>query len=431
MKTHAIRFTLLLVMILFGGATLFAQPGEKLIKVVVAPNHADWVYKTGEKVSFDITVTKNSIPMKGVEIRYEVSEDMMDPLKSETKTLDKGTFTVNAGSMKKPGFLRCRVWAKYDGKEYPGLATAAVNPELIQPTTKLPADFVQYWDNAKKEAAKIPMDTRMTLIPEKCTEKVNVYQVSVQNYEWGARLYGIVCIPKGEGKYPAVLKVPGAGIRPYGGDVWNAERGYITFEIGIHGIPVDLPANVYQNLSAGALRSYNNFNLEDKDKYYYKRVYLGCVRAVDFIYSLPQFDGNNLVVQGGSQGGALSIVAAGLDSRIKGLAAFYPALCDLTGYLNGRAGGWPHMFKDPSNNIPAKIETSYYYDVVNFARQIKVPGFYSLGYNDMVCPPTSMFSALNMITAPKDYLIVEEIGHYTYPEQWEKAWEWIDKLIKK
>ncbi|MDD4514720.1 acetylxylan esterase [Massilibacteroides sp.] len=418
-------------MILFGGATLFAQPGEKLIKVVVAPNHADWVYKTGEKVSFDITVTKNSIPMKGVEIRYEVSEDMMDPLKSETKTLDKGTFTVNAGSMKKPGFLRCRVWAKYDGKEYPGLATAAVNPELIQPTTKLPADFVQYWDNAKKEAAKIPMDTRMTLIPEKCTEKVNVYQVSVQNYEWGARLYGIVCIPKGEGKYPAVLKVPGAGIRPYGGDVWNAERGYITFEIGIHGIPVDLPANVYQNLSAGALRSYNNFNLEDKDKYYYKRVYLGCVRAVDFIYSLPQFDGNNLVVQGGSQGGALSIVAAGLDSRIKGLAAFYPALCDLTGYLNGRAGGWPHMFKDPSNNIPAKIETSYYYDVVNFARQIKVPGFYSLGYNDMVCPPTSMFSALNMITAPKDYLIVEEIGHYTYPEQWEKAWEWIDKLIKK
>lgn len=431
MKTHAIRFSLLLLMAVFCGGALFAQPGEKLIKVIVAPNHTDWVYKTGEKVSFDITVTKNSIPLKGVEIRYEVSEDMMDPLKSETKTLDKGTFTVNAGSMNKPGFLRCRVWAKYEGKEYPGLATAAINPELIQPTAKLPSDFVQFWDNAKNEAAKIPMDTRMTLIPERCTEKVDVYQVSVQNYEPGARLYGIVCIPKAAGKYPAVLKVPGAGIRPYSGDVSNAERGYITFEIGIHGIPVDLPAGVYQNLSAGALRSYNNFNLENKDKYYYKRVYLGCVRAVDFIYSLPQFDGNNLVVQGGSQGGALSIVAAGLDSRIKGLAAFYPALCDLTGYLNGRAGGWPHMFKDKSNNTPDKIETSYYYDVVNFARQIKVPGFYSLGYNDMVCPPTSMYSALNMIKAPKDYLIVEEIGHYTYPEQWEAAWIWIDKLIKK
>jgi cephalosporin-C deacetylase len=431
MKTHKFRFLLFALMVLVGGEWVNAQPAERLIKVVVAPNHVDWVYKTGEKVSFDITVTKNSIPLKGVEIRYEVSEDMMEPIKSEMKTLDKGTLTVNAGSMGKPGFLRFRVWAKYEGKEYPGLATAAVSPEAIQPTTKLPADFIQYWENAKAELAKIPMDTRMTLMPERCTEKVDVYQVNIQNYEPGARLYGIVCIPKGNGKYPAVLKVPGAGIRPYYGDVANAERGYITFEIGIHGIPVDLPTVVYTNLSAGALRNYNNFNLDDKDKYYYKRVYLGCVRAVDFIYSLSQFDGNNLVVQGGSQGGALSIVAAGLDSRIKGLTAFYPALCDLTGYLHGRAGGWPHMFKDKANQVPAKIETSYYYDVVNFARQIKVPGFYSLGYNDMVCPPTSMFSALNVITATKDLEIVEEIGHYTYPEQWEKAWTWIDQLVKK
>ncbi|MDD2437818.1 MAG: acetylxylan esterase [Massilibacteroides sp.] len=416
---------------MFCSGTLFAQPAEKLIKVIVAPNHADWVYKTGEKITFDVTVTKNSIPLKSVEVRYEIAEDMMDPLQMETKTLDKGTFTIQAGSMDKPGFLRCRVWAKYAGKEYPGLATAAVSPELIRPTVKLPADFTEFWDNAKKEAATIAMDTRMTLIPERCTEKVEVYHVSIQNYQPGTRLYGIVCIPKGGGKHPAVLKVPGAGIRPYYGDVANAERGYITFEIGIHGIPVNLPVGVYDDLRNGALRGYNNFNLENRDQYYYKRVYLGCVRAVDFIYSLPQFDGNNLVVQGGSQGGALSIVAAGLDSRIKGLTAFYPALCDLTGYLHGRAGGWPHMFKDPTNNTPTKIETASYYDVVNFARQIKVPGFYSYGYNDMVCPPTSMSSAFNVIAAPKDFEVVEEIGHYAYPEQWEKAWQWIDKLIKK
>lgn len=65
------------------------------------------------------------------------------------------------------------------------------------------------------------------------------------------------------------------------------------------------------------------------DHYYYKRVYMGCVRAVDFIYSLPEFDGKNLAVNGGSQGGALSIITAGLDNRIKYLAAFYPALSDL------------------------------------------------------------------------------------------------------
>ncbi|MCS2959222.1 acetylxylan esterase [Bacteroides salyersiae] len=75
-----------------------------------------------------------------------------------------------------------------------------------------------------------------------------------------------------------------------------------------------------------------------------------------------------------ARGGALAIVTAGLDTRVKALVAFYPALCDLTGYLHGRAGGWPAMFAPQNqnlNNKPEKVATSRYYDVVNFARFIK------------------------------------------------------------
>ena len=100
---------------------------------------------------------------------------------------------------------------------------------------------------------------------------------------------------------------------------------------------------------------------------------------------------------------------------------YNPALSDLTGYLHGRAGGWPHMFNDSTHNTPAKIETSKYYDVVNFARHLTVPGFYSWGFNDVVCPPTSMYAAYNVITAPRTLFLAEETGHWTYPEQWEKA----------
>jgi cephalosporin-C deacetylase-like acetyl esterase len=159
---------------------------------------------------------------------------------------------------------------------------------------------------------------------------------------------------------------------------------------------------------------------------------MGCVRSIDFIFSLPEFDGKTLAVTGGSQGGALSIVTAGLDNRVKYLAAFYPALCDLTGYLNGRAGGWPHMFNDYNkafNVKKDKIETSKYYDVVNFARLVKVPGFYSWGYNDVTCPPTSMYSAYNVITAPKSLFLAQETGHWTYPEQDEKARQWLLKEL--
>jgi cephalosporin-C deacetylase-like acetyl esterase len=113
-----------------------------------------------------------------------------------------------------------------------------------------------------------------------------VYHVNIQNYK-NARLYGILCVPKKEGKYPALLQVPGAGIRPYSGDVGRAEKGFITLQIGIHGIPVTMEKEVYDHLSAGALAGYPAFNLDNRDQYYYKRVYLGCVRAVDFLLSLP------------------------------------------------------------------------------------------------------------------------------------------------
>ncbi|WP_138989818.1 acetylxylan esterase [Larkinella sp. C7] len=409
-----------------------AQPAERPIKIVVAPDHTDWLYRPGESVKFTISVLQYGNPVKGAKIRYEIGPEKMEPTKQETVTLANGTTIVDGGTMKTPGFLRCIATTEINGKTYRNLATAGFNPLQVVPTVENPADFKMFWDSAKAELSRIPLDARMTLLPERCTEKVNVYQVNIQNYA-NSRLYGILCVPKQDGKYPALLRVPGAGIRPYNGNIADAEKGIITLEIGIHGIPVNLDPAVYLNLSAGGLGGYQNFNLDDRDRYYYKRVYLGCVRANDFLVSLPQYDGSNLAVTGGSQGGALSITTAGLDSRVKWLGAYYPALSDVTGYLKGRAGGWPHLFYGKAlafNNTPAKIKTVGYYDVVNFARLIKVPGYYSWGFNDETCPPTSMYASYNVISAPKQLKLYEDTGHWTYPEQTELMTTWLVQQLK-
>ncbi|MEP7372213.1 MAG: acetylxylan esterase [Chitinophagaceae bacterium] len=410
-----------------------AQPMEQFIKVIVAPDHTDWTYTPGEKVKFNITILQNGNALKNAAVKYEVGPEKMDPVKKDSLVLANGTLLVDGGTMKTPGFLRCIATVTVNDKSYRGLGTAGFSPLQIEPAITNPDGFTNFWEQAKADLAKIPLDARMTLMPERCTENVNVYHVNLQNYRVGTRLYGILCVPKKEGKYPAILQVPGAGVRPYNGDIANAEKGFITFQIGIHGIPVNMDVSVYNNLGAGALAGYWNYNLDDKDRYYYKRVYLGCVRANDFIVSLPQYDGTNLGVTGGSQGGALSIVTAALDPRVKYLASFYPALSDLTGYLKGRAGGWPHLFNKDNlafNNTKEKIETAGYYDVVNFARRVKVPGMYSMGFNDETCPPTSMYAAYNVITAPRELFTVQETGHWTYPEQNEKLTNWLVGKLK-
>jgi cephalosporin-C deacetylase-like acetyl esterase len=410
-----------------------AQPAEKIIKVAVSPDHADWTYRIGEKPRFNISITRNNEPVKDIKVWYEIGPEKMAPLVVDSGVFAAGSMAVEGPAMKVPGFLRCTARVRWEGKEYVSLATAGFEPDHLRPTVEEPTDFDAFWNNAKAANAKIALDVKMTLLPERCTDKVNVYHVSMQHFGPGYHEYGVLCVPKKEGKYPAVLKVPAAGARAYGGDIALAEQGVITFEAGIHGVSVIMDPSVYADMIRTTISNYWNTNLDDRDNYYYKRVYLGCVRAIDLIYSLSSFDGSNLAVSGVSQGGALAIITAALDNRVKWLVSFFPALCDQTGYLHGRAGGWPHLFAPANqayNNKKDKIATSAYYDVVNFAKRVKAPGFYSWGYNDETCPPTSMFTAYDQIKAMKELFLVPETGHWNYPEQASKANDWLLQKLK-
>lgn len=414
-----------------------AQARVANIQVRVAPDRVDWTYAPGEIARFHVSVTADRKPLVGAKVTYSVGPETL-PAEDKSAVVPAEGFIIDGGTLTEPGFLRCIVAITVAGKTYRTVATAGFSPEKIQPTQAEPADFDTFWDAAKAELATTPVEPRMTLLPDACTDTLNVYHVSFRvganasRTGDAARIYGILSVPKAPGTYPAVLQVPGAGVRPYSGFKELAARGVITLQIGIHGIPVNLAPATYDQLALGALSGYMLFNLDNRDTYYYRRVYLGCIRANDFLVSLPEYDGQNLFVTGGSQGGQLSIVTAALDPRVKALAAYYPAYCDVTGYLHGRAGGWPHMMSADRKTgaaslhaTPGKIATTGYYDVVNFARRLKVPGQYAWGYNDETCPPTSMYAAYNVITAPKQLLLALETGHFQIPEETDFLNNWL------
>ena len=373
--------------------------------------------------------------LTGTPVTYALGPERMAASEEKTLPMPADGLDVKSPGLKQPGFLRLVATAKVDGMEYRGLATAGYAPDRIEPTVPNPADFDAFWDANTKALAEVPPDAKLTPLPASSTAKADCFHVSLQNIaiegDHLTRVYGVLCEPKGDGPFPALLSVPGAGVRSYRGMVDIAERGIITLQIGIHGIPVNLDGPVYDELRWGALADYRVTNLDDRDRYYYRRVYLGCLRANDFLVSRPRYDGKSLGVTGGSQGGALSIVTAALDPRVKLLAAAYPALTDTTGYLHGRAGGWPHMFEhETRHRSPAKIATIAYYDVVNFARRLRVPGLYAWGYNDETTPPTSMHAAYNVITADKSLLLAPEMGHPPVPELTSRLNDWLESRLK-
>ncbi len=423
----------------FCAALLLASmlPAEQrtgALRILVAPDHPDWRYTPGEHATFTIRAVRDGAPLGGLQVTWTAGPEMLEPVLTKTVTLGAEGLRVDAGTMKEPGFLRLIATIEDGGRKYRGLATAGFAPEKIEPVTEDPKDFDAFWQQGRDALAKIPIDAQLTLLPEQCTSKVNVYQVSLQNVrsegDGTSRLFGIYAEPKEPGKYPALLRVPGAGVHKIQGLIKEAEQGAITLAIGIHGIPLTMDPQVYALLSAGALNGYPAFNLDARERFYYRRVYLGCVRANDFLTSRPNWDGKALAVMGGSQGGALSIVTAALDPRVKTLAAAYPALSDMAGYAHGRAGGWPHTLRNPANQTRDKLTTASYYDVVSFARRVKVPGLYGWGYNDETCPPTSLYAVYNVIQAPKSLLLALEIGHAWTPELADGMDGWIGEYLR-
>ena len=400
------------------------------IQLRVVPDHLDWTYAVGEPAKFRLQVLADNEPVTGLVVRYRVGPELQ-PVEQKSVTVPAEGATIDAGTMKEPGFIKCVATVQFEGRNYRAVGTAGFSPDQIQPTQTNPEDFDAFWAAGKAELAKIPLDSKLTLQPDLCTSEVDVYHVSFQNVHGGTsqitRIYGMLCIPKGNGPFPAVLCVPPAGVRQFSGNRELAAQGVITLEIGIHGIPVNLPPEIYEKLRYGALGGYQTFHLDDREQYYYRRVFLGCVRANDFLCSLPKFDGKNLAVTGGSQGGHLTVVTAALDPRVTALAAGNVAYCDVTGDLHGRPGGSPHPFRNEKDGhrTPLKIATSAYYDTVNFAKRLKAPGFYTWAYNDETCPPTSTFAAFNVITAPKQLVLALELGHVIGPEQTDRMTRWL------
>lgn len=426
------------------GAVLFVlsvaaenYPYRSDVLWVTVPDHADWLYKTGEKAKIEVQFYKYGVPQDGVEVLYELGGDMMPSDTKGTVKLKNGKAVISMGTMKEPGFRDCRLTAKVGGKTYSHHIKVGFSPEKLRPYTQLPSDFNEFWNKTKAEAAQFPLTYTKEYVKKYSTDKMDCYLIRLQLNKQNQCIYGYLFYPKAEGKYPVVLCPPGAGIKTIKGPMrhkYYAEEGCIRFEIEIHGLNPELDEDTFGEISRAFSSRENGYlvnGLDSRENYYMKRVYLACVRSIDLLTSLPEWDGKNVIVQGGSQGGALALITAGLDKRVTACVANHPALSDMAGYKAGRAGGYPHLFKNTVDmDTPANMKTLAYYDVVNFAKQITVPVYMTWGFNDNTCPPTTSYIVYNVLNCPKEALITPVNEHWTSEDTEYGHLLWIKKHLK-
>ena len=436
LKTIFLLLAFILAMNMSGVQNIKAEnyPYKSDYLWLTVPDHADWLYQTGENAKVEVSFCKYGIPRDG-ELKYSIGNDMLQPDKHGSVKLKNGRAVINMGTKKTPGFRDMKLSVSLDGKTYEHHIKVGFSVDKIKPYTQEPQDFRSFWQKNVEELKQVPMSYTKELYKDYCTDKIDCYLVKLQIDKMGHSMYGFLFYPKNAqpGKHPVVLCPPGAGIKTIKDPMRNkyyAENGFVRFEVEIHGLDPRIEiSRAFNDRNGGYLAN----GLENKDIYYMKHVYVGLVRCIDFLTSLPEWDGKNVAVQGGSQGGALAIIAAGLDSRVTQCVANHPALSDMAGYAaKGGTGGYPHFCRQPQilSNKDC-LNTLAYFDVVNFARYVKAPTYLTWGYNDVTCPPTTSYAVWNTLKCTKESLLTPINEHWTTAETNRGQMEWIKAHLLK
>lgn len=433
------KLFLLLLMALAVGAKAVAEnyPYRSDYLWVTVPDHADWLYQKGEKARVEVQLYKYGVPVDAV-VKYEIADDMLPSDRKGEAQLKGGKALIDIGTRTTPGFRDLRLTANVDGKTYRHHIKVGFSVDEIRPYTKEPADFLDFWNKNIEDMRAFPLTYTKTKAEEYCTDKVDCYLLKITLNKQKQAVYAYLFYPKGaqKGQCPVVLCPPGAGIKTIKEPLrhkYYAENGCIRMEMEIHGLNPTLPKETFDDMTKafnGRDNGYLFNGLEDPDRYYMKRVYLALIRCLDLLTSLPEWDGRNVIVQGGSQGGALSMVAAALDNRVTQCIVNHPALSDMAAYSAGRTGGYPHFNRVEGMFNDKTLRTMAYYDVVNFARHITCDTYMTWGYNDDTCPPTTSYAVWNTLTCPKEALITPINEHWTSDETEYRQMEWMLKKLR-
>jgi cephalosporin-C deacetylase len=296
-----------------------------------------------------------------------------------------------------------------------------------KPARNSEEDFNEFWNEtleiSKNEALNVELKEISHYIKD-----INTNKLYYDGFG-GARIGGFYLTPKKKGSVPAIIWFPGYG------DNKNEVSFYLSWVLlGYAVVAIDIRGQLGESIDNKAYPGpsaigYMTKGVVDKQDYYFRGVYMDCVKLLDFLETRKEIDMSRICVAGASQGGGLALAVSALDERPKFTLAEIPFLCHYR-----RAIEWAEEFKPITyieftafiKRFPELADKMYstlsYFDNMNLCDRIKNKTIMSVAMKDMVCPPSTNFAVYNNIKSDKDIDILE---------YWDHSWETVLKYEEK
>ncbi len=418
-------FFVFIVLIVSATCDVSAQDAKnKMLDVeLLQPEKLMFYSPQTPEIRFVAKNTANSLVSQQITLQIDTDKKIRLYSLSQQVTVnanDSAMFSFSF-TLPNPGFYRCSLWLS--GAVGSRKFNIGYEPEAIVSLLDSQPDFDEFWQTTLGELAAVAPEYTLIALPEHSSGKRKMYRVTMKSFG-NVEIAGYYCVPTAQGKHPVIVSYMGYGSKPWMPDA-DGNPDHAEFVLSVRGQGLNEFSNIYGD--------WITYGLQSKEAYYYRGAFMDLIRAIDFVASREEVDVRNIFVEGGSQGGAFSLIACALDNRIAAAAPFIPFLSDYPDYFD--IVDWPANSirkKQAEMEISDKqlYETLSYFDVKNFARRITCPIIMGVGLQDEVCPPHTNFAGYNLIRSPKEYHIFPLSGHDVGPEWWQYRSTFLKKYRK-
>ena len=305
--------------------------------------------------------------------------------------------------------------------------------KTYRPDPPTPPDLRQFWRDTLAEASLAPLNPSL----EQIDYPVAGLRVCRAFYDgWkGARICAWFLARDGARAQPTLVFYHGySGSK---GQVYDylgwALQGYTVIAVDVRGQAGD--SSDPGNYPGGHVSGWMTSGITSPQTYYYRGAYVDCVRALDFAVAQPEVDPDRIGVLGVSQGGGLSLAVAALDPRPKLSMPEVPFLCHFRRALEVTNQNPYQELAVYVNRYPDREETVYrtltYFDNLSLADRITCPVLMTVGLQDLVCPPSTVFAVYNRLSSSEKDLRVYPYGvHEGFASHHEQKLAWARRILK-
>ena len=300
-----------------------------------------------------------------------------------------------------------------------------------------PDGLADFWSDSLSSARDHELAATFAPAPSPLTA-VSTLDVSFAGFG-GEPIRGWLHLPEGAAApLPCVVEFIG-----YGGGrglsherVFWATAGFAHFVMDTRGQGASWSTGVTPDPNSGSAAhpGFMTRGILDPADYYYRRLFVDAVRAVDAARVHGLVDAARVAVAGASQGGALSLAVAALRDDVIATMPEVPFLCDIRRATEltdtdpyREIARYLRVHRD---HLDAVFHTLSFFDLAVLARRARAPALFSVGLMDVICPPSTVYAAYNAYAGPKEIIEYPYNDHEGGREFHEVAKvDWLRRLL--